>query len=176
MIYGLINDLEPKGLTHWGRVTHICVSKLTTLGSVNGLSPGRRQAIIWTNDGILLIRTLGTNFSETLSKIQSFLFKKMHLKLSSAKWRLFRLSLNELKRSGEGINTRKGINKYVQKTTYFLGYTRKKGDRYNACWCPGSMHPQAISSHDADSQTSNIRCAKSQMFLVSSWSCLCQIH
>ena len=33
-------------LTHWGRVTHICVSKLTTIGSDNGLSPGRRQAII----------------------------------------------------------------------------------------------------------------------------------
>ena len=33
-------------LTHWGRVTHICVSKLSILGSDNGLSPGRRQAII----------------------------------------------------------------------------------------------------------------------------------
>ena len=51
-------------LTHWGRVTHICVSKLTIIGSDHGLSPGRRQAIIWTNAGILLIRPLGTNFSE----------------------------------------------------------------------------------------------------------------
>ena len=42
-------------LTHWGRVTHKCVSKLTIIGSDNGLSPGRRQAIIWTNAGILLI-------------------------------------------------------------------------------------------------------------------------
>ena len=33
-------------LTHWGRVTQICVSKLSILGSDNGLSPGRRQAII----------------------------------------------------------------------------------------------------------------------------------
>ena len=39
-------------------MTHICVGKLTIIGSDNGLSPGRRQAIIWTNDGILLIRTL----------------------------------------------------------------------------------------------------------------------
>ena len=46
-------------LTHWGGVTHICVSKLTIIGSDNGLSPGRRQAIIWTNAGILLIRPLG---------------------------------------------------------------------------------------------------------------------
>ena len=30
----------------WGRVTHICVDKLTIIGSHNGLSPGRRQAII----------------------------------------------------------------------------------------------------------------------------------
>ena len=29
-------------LTHWGRVTHICVSELTTIGSDNGLSPDRR--------------------------------------------------------------------------------------------------------------------------------------
>ena len=33
-------------LTHWGWVTHICVGKLTIIGSDNGLSPGRRQAII----------------------------------------------------------------------------------------------------------------------------------
>ena len=32
-------------LTHWGRVTHICVCKLTFISSDNGLSPGRRQAL-----------------------------------------------------------------------------------------------------------------------------------
>ena len=83
-------------LTHWGRVTHICVSRITNIGSDNGLSPGRRQAIIWTNVGILLIRTLGTNFSEILSEIHTFSFKKMHLKMSSAKWRPFCLGLNVL--------------------------------------------------------------------------------
>ena len=51
-------------LTHWGRVTHICVGNLTIIGSDNGLLPGWRQAIIWTNAGILLIGPLGTNFSE----------------------------------------------------------------------------------------------------------------
>ena len=56
----------------------------------------RRQAIIWTNAGILLIEPLGTNFSEILIRIQAFSFKKMHLKMSSAKWRLFRLGLNAL--------------------------------------------------------------------------------
>ena len=84
------------GLTHWGRVTHICVGKLTIIGSDNGLSPGRRQAIIWTNAGILIIEPLGTNFSDILIGIQIFSFKKMRLKMSSAKWRLFCLGLNVL--------------------------------------------------------------------------------
>ena len=81
-----------------GRVTHICVSKLTTIGSDNGLSPGRRQANIWTNAGILLIGPLGTNFIEILIRIQTFSFKKMHLKMSSAKWRPFCLGLNVFRR------------------------------------------------------------------------------
>ena len=80
-------------LTHWG---HICVSKLTIIGSDNGLSPDRRQANIWTNAGILLIGTLGTNFSVILSEIHTFSFKKMHLKTSSAKRRPFCLGLNVL--------------------------------------------------------------------------------
>ena len=48
-------------LTHWGRVTHICVGELTIIGSDNGFSSGRRQAIIWTNAGMFLIEPLGTN-------------------------------------------------------------------------------------------------------------------
>ena len=70
-------------------MTHICVRKLTTIGSDNGLSPGRRQATIWTNAGILLILTWGTNFSEILSDIYTFSFKKMHLKMSPEKRRTF---------------------------------------------------------------------------------------
>ena len=77
------------GITHWDRVTHICASKLIIIGSGTGLSPGRRQAIIWTNNGILLIRTLGINFSEIFSKIQTFSFQTNNLKISSAKWRQF---------------------------------------------------------------------------------------
>ena len=83
-------------LTHWGRMTRICVGNLTVIGSDNGLSPGRRQAIIWTNAGILLIGPLGTNFNEILIEIHTFSFKKMHLKMSSGKWRLFCLGLNVL--------------------------------------------------------------------------------
>ena len=69
------NSCSQKSLTHWGRVTHICVSKLTIIGSDNGLSPGRHQTIIWTNAGILLIGSLGTNFSEILIAILTFSFK-----------------------------------------------------------------------------------------------------
>ena len=72
------------GLTHWGRVKHISVSKLSIIGSDNGLSPDRRQAIIWTNAGILLIGPLGTNFIEIIVGIQTFSFRKMHLNMSSA--------------------------------------------------------------------------------------------
>ena len=44
-------------LTHGCPVTHTCVSKQAIIGSDNDLSPGRRQAIIWTNDELLLIET-----------------------------------------------------------------------------------------------------------------------
>ena len=80
-------------LTHWGRATHICVSKLIIIASDNGLSPGRRQAIIWNNAGILSIGLFGTNFSEILIEILTISFKKMRLKVSSAKWRPFCLDL-----------------------------------------------------------------------------------
>ena len=83
-------------LSHWGRVTHICVGKLSIIGSDNGMSPGRRQAIIWTNAGILLIGPLGTNFSEIWIGFETFSIKEMLLNMSSAKWRLLDLGLNEL--------------------------------------------------------------------------------
>ena len=74
----------------------MCVGKLTNIDSDNGLSPELGQAIIWTNVGILLIGPLGANFSEILIRIQTFSFKKRHLKVSSAKWRSFCLGLNVL--------------------------------------------------------------------------------
>ena len=113
-------------LTHWGRVTHICVGKLTIIGSDNGLSPERRQAIIWTNAGILLIGTLGTNFSEILIGTQTFSLKKIRLKMSSAKYCSFRVGLNVLKLR--------------------LGYSRQYHD-----WCLGSFCRQVISKQDINS-------------------------
>ena len=77
-------------------MTHISVGTNTNIGSDNGLSPSRRQAIIWTNAGILLIGPLATNFSEILIEIINSYFKKMRLKVSSAKWRPSCLGLNVL--------------------------------------------------------------------------------
>ena len=99
-----VNTGLGKGLTHWGRATHICVGKLTTIASDNGLSPRRRQAIIWTNAGILLIGSFGTNFSEILIGIQIFSLKKMHLKMASAKWRPSCLGLNVLMAPSHYLN------------------------------------------------------------------------
>ena len=79
-------------------MTHICVSELTIIGSDNGLSPGRRQAIICNNARLLLIEPLGTNFREISIGIQTFSLKKTHLNMSSVKWRPFCLGLNVLKK------------------------------------------------------------------------------
>ena len=76
-------------LTHWDRVTHICVDNLTIIGSDNGVVPGRCQAIILTHAGILSIVLLWTNFSEISIEIHIFSFKKIALEMSSGKWRPF---------------------------------------------------------------------------------------
>ena len=56
-----------------------------SIGSDNGLLRGRRQAIVWTNAGMLLIGPLGINFNEIRFGILTFSFKKMYLKLPSVK-------------------------------------------------------------------------------------------
>ena len=83
-------------LTHEGQVTYICVSKLTIIGSDDGFSPGRRQAIIWTCAGILSMGPPGKNFNDILIEIYTFSFKKFHLKKTPGKWRPFCLGLNVL--------------------------------------------------------------------------------
>ena len=143
-------------LTHWGRVTHICISKLIINGSDNGLLPVRRQAIIWTNAGISLIWCLGTNFSEMLIETHAFLFKKMHLKMLSGKWQPFCLCLNVLTQ---------------QWLVTVLGVIR----HWPVLW----LLMQAINTDKTDNcQISNISHTKSQtyMFLISSCSCLFPIH
>ena len=126
---------------HWGRVTHICVGNLTNIDSDNGLSPGRRQAIIWTNAGLLLIGPLGTNFNEILIEILTFSFKEMRLKVSSAKWWPFCLGLSELMQLSCGAMNKKcspeisenfqGIHHYTVETLY---------NTVNFCWSTHKRH------------------------------------
>ena len=115
-------------LTHWGWVMHICVGKLTIIGSDDGLSPGQRQAIIWTNAGLLLIGPLGTNFSEILIKILAFSLKKMRLKVSSAKWRPCCLGLNMLSCNITAAGVSTVMSFMGSDLYYFLWFSAEK-------WC-----------------------------------------
>ena len=85
--------LDPK----WREITGvdcIFVSKPTIIGSDNGLSPGWRQAIIWTSAEIFIIGSLATNFNEILIKLYIFSYKEIHLNMSSGNSRPFCLGLN----------------------------------------------------------------------------------
>ena len=115
-----------EGLTHWGRVTHIRVSKLTIIASDNGLSPGRCQAIIWASAGILLIGPLGANFSQISIEILTFSFKKMRLKVSSAKRQPFCLGLNGLKWLGWFLQHKhvEQVLEYLKMTENLLNFVR----------------------------------------------------
>ena len=78
-------------------MTHICISKLAIIRSDNGLSPDRRQAIISTDAGLLLIGPLGTNFSDILIEILTFSFKKRLRRLRNGGHVKCCLGLNVLK-------------------------------------------------------------------------------
>ena len=103
-------------LGHCDRVTHICISKLTIIGSDNSMSPGRRQTIIWTEAWMLLIWPLETNFGEIWLEIHTFSFKKMNVNMSSAKWRPFCLDLNVIKPHAPCVN----LNCVTAKATIVL--------------------------------------------------------
>ena len=111
-------------INSWGRMTHICVGKLTIIGSDNGLPPGRRQAIIWTSAGILLIGPLRTNFSEILIGIQTLSFTKIHLQMSSAKWRQF---------VSGSMCSWKACHRELVVADYYPSY-RTSGKLHMSCW------------------------------------------
>ena len=105
--------------SHWAREMHICIIKLTIIGSDNGLSPGRHQAMICTNAGILLISLLGTNSTDILIEVHIFLLKTMHLKISSWKCWPFCIGLNVLNDSHLGdaaVNFNQGFSNSIQDT------------------------------------------------------------
>ena len=62
--------------THWVRVTHVCVSKLTFIVSDNGLSPGWRQAIIWTQCWNVVNWTLGSKLQWTFYQNSNIFFQE----------------------------------------------------------------------------------------------------
>ena len=66
-------------LTHWSRVTHMCVNRLTSINSDKGWLLGCRQAIIWANVAILLIGPSQTSM-KFKSKFKHFLWRKIYLK------------------------------------------------------------------------------------------------
>ena len=71
IIIGLTKTNQP--VNDWCRVAHKCVSKLTIIDLDNGLAPGRRQAIIWTNIGILSMGLLGPNLRQIVFEFQLFI-------------------------------------------------------------------------------------------------------
>ena len=110
-------------------MTHKYVSRLTTIGSDNFLSPGRCPAIIWANAGILLIGSSGTNFNEILSEILIFSYKILCLNVSSAKWRPFILWFHSLPQS---INE----NVIPDSAFFFISITMDTSTGIILCMCP----------------------------------------
>ena len=78
-------------LTHFPLVPH---TNRAGIGLDSGLSPIRRQAIIWINAALLSIGPVERNVSKIRIEIQNFSITKMYLKMSSGKWRPFCLGKN----------------------------------------------------------------------------------
>ena len=60
----------------------------------------RYQVITWNNTDMLAIASLGTKRNENCINVQKFSFIKMHLKVSSSKWRPFCTGPNVLNECG----------------------------------------------------------------------------
>ena len=102
-------------LTHWDRVTHICVGKLIIIDSDYGLSPDQHRALIWTTAGSLSIGPLWTYFRDNLIKIQ-FSLKKMHAMMSL--WLLVNKTFADVWFDGFGVTS--GIHCKPSVTVYVL--------------------------------------------------------
>ena len=133
-----------------------------SIGSDNGLFPVPRQAIAWTNADLLSVGPLGTNFSEILIKISNFSFMKMHLIMSSGKWRPFCPGGDELITmvTGQPLRRQGGslcvgwakwneliscaVGEYLLKIIWCYNYQIMQDNLYlkqcllNYDWCPGN--------------------------------------
>ena len=145
-------------------MTHICVSEIIIIGSENCLSPGRHQAIIWTNAGLSLIGPIETYFNGSLIAIHMISFKKIHLKMWSGKRRPFCLGLNVL--MGRYLN-------FVQRKLTFLLQTNKQGTRESLISL-NTLRPGKDGSHqvwqttlsNTNSPMKKFKCRKKSMKFV----------
>ena len=144
-------------ITHWGRVMHTCVSKIIIIGSNNGLSLGRRHAIISTNDGILLTDPLEIYYSEIVMVVNTFSFSKMHFKISSSKLRLFfcrpqcvawiilkkhnTFQFHRIPPHWDGTGTWNISSRGQRQSVFCI-------DIKNSCWWPGDKMNIPVSSPD----------------------------
>ena len=73
-------------LTRWGGVMHICISKLTIIGSDNGLlAPSHYLNQCWN----IVNSNLRNKLQLKLQQNSYISFRKMHLNVSSVKWQQF---------------------------------------------------------------------------------------
>ena len=109
------------------------------------------QTIIWTNAGIFsrLIQTLGTNFSEILIKIHTFSFMKMHLKMSSAKWRQYCLGLNVLRINWDVARKWVGRKRWIWILLHMRLWPHVSGMRGGTKELGNSLQPSPVNHHDS---------------------------
>ena len=81
----------------------------TIIGSDNGLSPVRYQAIIRTSAVLLFIEPIGTYFNVAWMEVQLFPFKKMNIKMSIYKMAAISFRCYWAPDAPENIQTRKVI-------------------------------------------------------------------
>ena len=84
-----LNVITHQWLNLKGDLFNLSPHNTTYMRQWSGPALVRCQAITSTNADLLSTGPLGTNFSEIRIKITKFSFMKMHLKISSAKWRPF---------------------------------------------------------------------------------------
>ena len=130
-------------LTHWGRMTHICVSKLTIIGSDIGLSPGRHQAIIWTNAGIFFQHWTPRNkfqwhfnrnpylfiqensFESVVWKMAAMLYRPQCVNTIASQWDILEVA-ELLSESSEGTRRRVVISWLLNSNTKYLLSSQSK--------------------------------------------------
>ena len=95
-LYIYQNAFQNVCLTHWGRVTHICVGNLTIIGwdmwLVAWMAPSHYLNQCWN----IVNWTPRSKHQWNFNRNSKFSFKKMYFKMLSAKWRPFCLGLNVL--------------------------------------------------------------------------------